>query len=61
MLNHVRKHKENFTDLNSERKTEKKMKCLTQTLTLTFHRYWLLLSSGGFVLDPLLISKTLKY
>jgi len=24
MLNHVRKHKENFTDLNSGRKTEKK-------------------------------------
>jgi hypothetical protein len=23
MLNHVRKHKENFTDLNSGRKTEK--------------------------------------
>ena len=24
MLNHVRKHKDNFTDLNSGRKTEKK-------------------------------------
>ena len=52
MLNHVRKHKENFTDLNSGRKTEKKMKCLTQTLTLTFHRYWLFFVVWGLCPRP---------
>jgi hypothetical protein len=60
MLNHVRKHKENFTDLNSGRKTEKKNEMFDTDINFNFSSLLAFFVVWGLCPRPLSDIKNLK-
>jgi hypothetical protein len=60
MLNHVRKHKDNFTDLNSGRKTEKKNEMFDTDINFNFSSLLAFFFVWGLCPRPLSDIKNLK-